>query len=155
MPARAVREVTWLVQEANAGTSHAGVDACYGGSAIDQGPIVAHKRLGHVLALAAQVQAPRDSRQQAGPSRTLAGAPPRPAQPSASTKRQRQINRLDLGRAMAAAPIQQKADILTLHTANPPPHPGLNSVTSGQHHHLMDTPNKHPTPHKKHARADI
>ncbi|RWA46970.1 hypothetical protein AU476_34980 [Cupriavidus sp. UYMSc13B] len=44
---------------------------------IDQGAIVENKRLGHVLALAAQVQAQRDSRQQAGPSRTLQGEPAR------------------------------------------------------------------------------
>ncbi|UDM48898.1 ISNCY family transposase [Cupriavidus sp. MP-37] len=124
-------------------------------SQIDRGAIVEHKRLGHVLAIAAQMQAQRDSREQAGPSRTLAGAPPRPAQPSASTKRQRQINRLDLERAMAAAPIQQKADILTWPTAIQPPHPELNSVTSGQPHRPTPTPQKHPTSHKKHAHADI
>ncbi|SPS03037.1 ISNCY family transposase [Cupriavidus taiwanensis] len=123
--------------------------------AIDQGAIVEHKRLGHVLALAAQVQAQRDSRQQAGPSRTLAGAPPRPAQPSASTKRQRQINRLDLARAIAAAPLQRNADLLTWPTAIQPPHPERNSVTSGQHHRPTITPQKHSTPHKKHARTDI
>ena len=46
---------------------------------IDQGAIVENKRLGHVLAIAAQVQALRDSRQQAGPSRTLQGHPPAPS----------------------------------------------------------------------------
>ncbi|CBJ35228.1 hypothethical protein (plasmid) [Ralstonia solanacearum PSI07] len=40
-----------------------------------------NKRLGHVLTIAVQVQAQRDSLQQAGPSRTLAGEPPRPAWP--------------------------------------------------------------------------
>ncbi|WP_455287444.1 ISNCY family transposase [Cupriavidus necator] len=45
---------------------------------IDQGAVVENKRLGHVLAIAAQVQALRDSRQQAGPSRTLQGQPPSP-----------------------------------------------------------------------------
>ncbi|MDW3689413.1 hypothetical protein RA280_48570, partial [Cupriavidus sp. CV2] len=68
---------------------------------IDQGAIVEHKRLGHVLAIAAKVQALRDSRQTAGPSRTLSGAPPRPHQPALNTKRQRLINRLDLERAIA------------------------------------------------------
>jgi hypothetical protein len=68
---------------------------------IDQGAIVEHKRLGHVLAIAAKVQALRDSRQTAGPSRTLSGEPPRPHQPALHTKRQRLINRLDLERAIA------------------------------------------------------
>ncbi|MCY1300897.1 hypothetical protein D9M69_467130 [compost metagenome] len=123
--------------------------------AIDQGAIVENKRLGHVLAIAAQVQARRDSRQQAGPSRTLAGAPPRPPHPSLSTKRQRLINRLDLERAITAAPLHQQADILTLPTALSPPHPEPDSVVSGQHHCPTATPQKTPTPHKKHARTDI
>ena len=75
--------------------------------------------------------------------------------PAPNTKRQRLINRLDLERALAGAPLQQKADILTLPTANQPPHPGPNSVTSGQHHRPTGTPQKMPTPHKKHARTDI
>ncbi|BDB24309.1 transposase [Cupriavidus sp. TA19] len=122
---------------------------------VDQGAIVENKRLGHVLAIAAQVQARRDSRQTIGPSRTLAGEPPRPHRPAPNTKRQRLINRLDLERAMAAPPRNEKADILTLPTVNPLPHPGLNSVTSGQHHRPTTTPQKTPTPHKKHARSDI
>lgn len=52
---------------------------------IDQGAIVEHKRLGHALAVAAKVQALRDSRQSAGPSRTLSGEPPRPHQPAPNT----------------------------------------------------------------------
>ncbi|SOY78164.1 transposase [Cupriavidus taiwanensis] len=123
--------------------------------AIDQGAIVEHKRLGHVLAITAQIQAQRDSRPQAGPSRTLQGEPARPHRAPLSVKRQRLINRLDLERAMAAAPIQQKADMLTLPTVIPPPHPGPDSVTSGQRHRPTITPQKHSTPHKKHARADI
>ncbi|WP_439891103.1 ISNCY family transposase [Ralstonia sp. 25C] len=67
---------------------------------IDQGAIVEHKRLGHVLAVAAQLQAQRDDRRWAGPSRTLVGEPPRPKRPAPQTKRQRLINRLDLERAM-------------------------------------------------------
>ncbi|QBY55363.1 ISNCY family transposase (plasmid) [Cupriavidus oxalaticus] len=122
---------------------------------IDQGAIVEHKRLGHVLAVTAQVQAQRDSRQQAGPSRTLVGEPPRRQRPSPSTKRQRLINRLDLERALAAAPLQRNADLLTLPMVNPPLNPELNSVTSGQHHRPTTTPQKPPTPHKKHARTDI
>ncbi|QQX88550.1 ISNCY family transposase (plasmid) [Cupriavidus necator] len=122
---------------------------------IDQGAIVDNKRLRHVLAITAQVQAQRDSRRQAGPSRTLAGAPPRPPHPSLSTKRQRLINRLDLERAMAAAPLHQNADILTLPTVTEPPHPGPDSVASGQRHRPTATPQKTPTPHKKHGRSDI
>ncbi|MGH8785375.1 MAG: ISNCY family transposase [Cupriavidus necator] len=107
---------------------------------IDQGAIVDNKRLGHVLAITAQVQAQRDSRQQAGPSRTLQGEPARPHRAPLNVKRQRLINRLDLERAMAAAPLQRNADILTLPTANQPPHPELNSVVSGQHHRPTTTP---------------
>ncbi|KAF7958274.1 hypothetical protein AWV80_00705 [Cupriavidus sp. UYMU48A] len=70
---------------------------------IDQGAIVEHKRLGHVLAIAAQMQAQRDSRQTIGPSRTHRPAP--------NTKRQRLINRLDLERAMTGAPRHPIADI--------------------------------------------
>ncbi|MDT4852957.1 hypothetical protein FQZ97_872110 [compost metagenome] len=108
-----------------------------------------------MLAITGQVQAQRDSRQQAGPSRTLAGAPPRPPHPSPSTKRQRLINRLDLERTMAATPLTQNADILTLPVAMPPPHPEPDSVVSGQRHCPTTTPQKTPTPHKKHAHADI
>ncbi|WP_316867957.1 ISNCY family transposase, partial [Ralstonia mannitolilytica] len=49
---------------------------------IDQGAIVEHKRLGHVLAVAAELQAQRDDRRQVGPSRTLVGEPPRPKRPA-------------------------------------------------------------------------
>ncbi len=124
-------------------------------SEIDQGAVVENKRLRHVLAIAAQVQALRDSRHTIGPSRTLAGEPPRPHQPAPNTKRQRLINRLELERAMAAAPRTQQADMLTLPTVTEPPHSASNSVASGQHHRLTDTPKKHQNPHKKHARADI
>ncbi|WP_427308413.1 ISNCY family transposase [Cupriavidus sp. H39] len=123
--------------------------------AIDQGAIVEHKRLGHVLAITAQVQAQRDSRQQAGPSRTLQGEPARPHRAPLNVKRQRLINRLDLERAIAAAPLQRNADISTWPTAQPPPHPGPDSVTSGQPHRATADPQKHQNPHKKHARTDI
>ncbi|CAG9175823.1 hypothetical protein LMG23994_03202 [Cupriavidus pinatubonensis] len=109
-----------------------------------------------MLAIAAQVQALRDSRQTIGPSRTLAGEPPRPPRPAPNTRRQRLLNRLDLERAMGtAAPLTQQADIFTLPTVTEPPHPDHNSVPSGQHHRLTGTPKKHQHPHKKHARADI
>ncbi|WP_029050490.1 hypothetical protein [Cupriavidus sp. amp6] len=63
---------------------------------IAQGAIVDNKRLGHVLAITAQVQAQRDSRQQAGPSRTLQGEPVRPHRAPLNVKRQSLINRLNL-----------------------------------------------------------
>uniref|UniRef100_UPI003F49A035 ISNCY family transposase n=1 Tax=Cupriavidus yeoncheonensis TaxID=1462994 RepID=UPI003F49A035 len=116
---------------------------------IDQGAIVEHKRLGHVLAIAAQVQALRDSRQTIGPSRTLAGEPPRPQRPAPNTKRQRLINRLDLERALAAAPLHQRADILTLPTVTEPPHPDHHSAASGQHHCPTEHPRKEPKPAQK------
>jgi len=74
-------------------------------SEIDQGAVVENKRLGHVLDIAAQVQALRDDRHQAGPSHTLQGEPPRPHHPPLAVKRQRLINRLDLERAIKGTPL--------------------------------------------------
>jgi hypothetical protein len=105
---------------------------------VDQGAIVEHKRLGHALAVAAQLQAQRDDRRWAGPSRTLVGEPPRPKRPAPQTKRQRLINRLDLERA-----IQQVGPC-------PPSSVPATSTTA-----LPITPKKNRTPHKVHARADI
>ncbi|WP_439893641.1 ISNCY family transposase (plasmid) [Ralstonia sp. 25C] len=105
---------------------------------IDQGAIVEHKRLGHVLAVAAQLQAQRDDRRWAGPSRTLVGEPPRPKRPAPQTKRQRLINRLDLERA-----IQQVGPC-------PPSSVPVTSTTA-----LPIAPKKSRTEHKAHARADI
>jgi len=107
---------------------------------IDQGAIVENKRLGHVLAIAARVQALRDNRRQAGPSRTLSGEPPLSHHVPLNVKRQRLINRLDLERAIAGP------DGSTLLPAQTPPA----SATA-----LRQPHKKHPTPHKKHARADI
>lgn len=70
---------------------------------IRQGDIIEHKRLGHVLDIAAKVQALRDDRQTAGPSRTNSGQAPSPSKPLPHTKRKRQINRLDLETAIANA----------------------------------------------------
>jgi len=110
---------------------------------IDQAAIVENKRLGHVLAIAAQVQALRDSRHQAGPSRTLSGEPPRPARVPLNVKRQRLINRLDLERALAAAPLHPRAaDILSLPAAGQPPHSASDSVASGQRHRPTNRPRK-------------
>ncbi|GJG98503.1 ISNCY family transposase [Cupriavidus pauculus] len=78
---------------------------------IDQGAIVEHKRLGHVLEIAQHVQAQRDNRRiQALPSRTLIGQSPRhPELRVPGTKSQRQLTSEDLRRA-----IDELA---------PPPHP--------------------------------
>nr|EUJ12199.1 hypothetical protein RSP673_21930 [Ralstonia solanacearum P673] len=105
---------------------------------IDQGAIVEHKRLGHVLAIAAQVQAQRDDRRQVGPSRTLAGEPPRPKRPAPQTKRQRLINRLDLERAIAQVGASKPSSVPVTGTTA-----------------LPIIPKKNRTEHKTHARADI
>ena len=105
---------------------------------IDQGAIVEHKRLGHVLAVAAELQAQRDDRRQVGPSRTLVGEPPQPKRPAPQTKRQRLINRLDLERAMQqVGPGQPSSGPATSTTAR------------------RTAPRKNRTEHKVHARADI
>ncbi|CAJ0901343.1 ISNCY family transposase ISBcen27 [Ralstonia mannitolilytica] len=105
---------------------------------IDQGAIVEHKRLGHVLAVAAELQAQRDDRRQVGPSRTLVGEPPRPKRPAPQTKRQRLINRLDLERAMQQVGPGQPSSV--------PPTRATARRTA---------PGKNRTEHKVHARADI
>ena len=105
---------------------------------IDQGAIVEHKRLGHVLAVAAELQAQRDDRRQVGPSRTLVGEPPRPKRPAPQTKRQRLINRLDLERAMQQVGPGQPSSV------------PATSTTA-----LRTAPRKNRTEHKVHARADI
>jgi hypothetical protein len=69
---------------------------------IRQGDIVEHKRLGHVLGIAAKVQALREDRQTAGPSRTMSGREATAMKPTPGSKRKRQINRLDLERAIAS-----------------------------------------------------
>lgn len=107
-------------------------------SEIDQGAIVDNKRLGHTLAIAAELQAQRDDRRQVGPSRTLAGEPPRPTHPAPQTKRQRQINRLDLERAMAQ-----------VGTPKPTGLPATRTTA------LRAASKKNQTQHKAHARADI
>jgi hypothetical protein len=117
---------------------------------IDQAAIVENKRLGHVLAIAAQVRAQRDSRHQAGPSRTLLGEPPRPAKVPLNVKRQRLINRLDLERALAAAPLNPcAADILTLPVARQAPHPAPSSGASGQRHRPTNKAKKEHAPAQK------
>lgn len=107
-------------------------------SEVDQGAIVDNKRLGHVLAIAAELQAQRDDRRWAAPSRTLVGEPPRPSKVPLSVKRQRLINRLDLERALAQV--------------GPPSRPSPPATrTTG----LRTASKKNPNQHKAHARADI
>ncbi|MDW3689276.1 helix-turn-helix domain-containing protein, partial [Cupriavidus sp. CV2] len=66
-------------------------------SEIDQGAIVENKRLGHVLRVAQEMQAKRDSRRSAGaPARTNSGTPPRPHKAAPGKKPQRQLNATDL-----------------------------------------------------------
>ncbi|QET03932.1 ISNCY family transposase (plasmid) [Cupriavidus pauculus] len=99
---------------------------------VDQGAIVENKRLGHVLEIAQKVQALRDSRHSEGPSRTMSGVPVRSQEVAPGTRRQRQINRLDLERAMATTLLCPPATAA--------------SATA---------PKKNRLPHKPHARADI
>jgi len=99
---------------------------------IDQGAIVEHKRLGHVLAIAAELQAQRDDRRQVGPSRTLVGEPPRPQRPVPQTKR------LDLERALQ-------------HVGPCPPRSGPATGPTAR----RTAPKKNQTEHKTYARADI
>jgi Homeodomain-like domain len=72
---------------------------------VDQGAIVDNKRLGRTLAIAAEVQALRDNRRFAAPSRTLHGEPPRPAKVPLNVKRQRLVNQLDLEQALRNHPL--------------------------------------------------
>ncbi|WP_228771109.1 hypothetical protein [Cupriavidus sp. U2] len=107
-----------------------------------------------MLAIAAQVQALLDSRHQAGPSRTLLGEPPRPAKVPLNVKRQRLINRLDLERALVAAPLNPRAaDILTLPAARQPPHSAPSPGASGQRHRPTNKAQKEHAPAQK-ARSD-
>ncbi|MFC4419689.1 ISNCY family transposase [Cupriavidus pampae] len=77
---------------------------------VDQAAIVENKRLGHVLGIAQKVQALRDNRHYEGPSRTMSGMPPGPQPVTPGARRQRQINRLDLERAMRQSPLAAVSD---------------------------------------------
>jgi transposase len=66
-------------------------------SQIDQGAIVEHKRLAHVLQVAQALQAQRDDRRASGsPSRTNHGAPVRGKERLPGTKKQREMTPADL-----------------------------------------------------------
>ncbi|HVW52228.1 MAG TPA: ISNCY family transposase [Trinickia sp.] len=66
-------------------------------SHIDQGAVVEHKRLAHVLEVAQAVQAQRDDRRASGsPSRTNHGVPVRSKARVPGTKKQRELTQADL-----------------------------------------------------------
>jgi len=59
---------------------------------MDQGAVVEHKRLGHVLQVAQLVQAQRDNRRASdSPSRTNQGVAPRPKMRANGTRKQREL----------------------------------------------------------------
>ena len=61
-------------------------------SEMDQGAVVEHKRLGHVLQVAQLVQAQRDNRRASdSPSRTNQGVAPRPKMRANGTRKQREL----------------------------------------------------------------
>ena len=79
-------------------------------SEIDQGAVVDHKRLGHVLQVAQLMQADRDNRRASGsPSRTNQGAAPRAKQRKAGTKKQREFTADDLSAAVRQGIVQRQA----------------------------------------------
>jgi len=64
---------------------------------IDQGAVVEHKRLGHVLQVAQAIQAQRDNRRISGsPARTNQGQPVRTTERAQGTKKQREFTQDDL-----------------------------------------------------------
>ena len=64
---------------------------------IDQGAVVEHKRLSHVLQVAQAIQAQRDDRRISGsPSRTNQGQPVRAKERGAGTKKQREFTQADV-----------------------------------------------------------
>ncbi|MFJ1256007.1 hypothetical protein [Cupriavidus sp. CuC1] len=80
-------------------------------SEIDQGAIVENKRLGHVLRVAQEMQAKRDSRRSAGaPARINAGKPPRPHKAALGKKPQRQLSATDFA-CCARNSLQSRMDV--------------------------------------------
>ena len=68
---------------------------------IDQGVVVEHKRLSHVLQVAQALQAQRDDRRASGsPSRTNRGVAVRKAERAPGTKKQRELTQADLNEAI-------------------------------------------------------
>ena len=69
-------------------------------SHIDQGAVVEHKRLSHVLQLAQVLQAQRDDRRVGSPSRTNRGLPARNTARLPGTKKQREFTQADVNLAI-------------------------------------------------------
>jgi hypothetical protein len=64
---------------------------------IDQGAVIEHKRLGHVLQVAQAIQAQRDNRRISGsPARTSQGQPVRATERTPGTKKQREFTKADI-----------------------------------------------------------
>jgi hypothetical protein len=64
---------------------------------IDQGAVVEHKRLGHVLQVAQAIQAQRDNRRISGsPARTNQGIGVRKPERQTATKKQREFTQADI-----------------------------------------------------------
>lgn len=76
---------------------------------VDQGAIVDHKRLGHVLQVAQAIQAQRDNRRISGsPARTNQGQPVRATERVCGTKKQREFTKADLNAAIVQIAQQPK-----------------------------------------------
>jgi len=77
-------------------------------SEIDQGAVVDHKRLGHVLQVAQVIQADRDNRRASGsPSQA-----PKLKERKAGTKKQREITVDDLNTAMGRATVSLQDSVI-------------------------------------------
>jgi transposase len=80
-------------------------------SEIDQGAVVEHKRLSHVLQVAQLMQADRDNRRASGsPSRTNQGAEPKAKSRKPGTKKQREFTAEDLTAAVIQHASQRHAE---------------------------------------------
>ena len=91
-------------------------------SHIDQGAVVEHKRLSHVLQLAQVLQAQRDDRRVGSPSRTNRGLPARNTARLPGTKKQRAFTQADVNLA-----IEQVAQ-QNVQARQPPRKPGRRSA---------------------------
>ena len=82
-------------------------------SEIDQGAVVEHKRLGHVLQVAQQVQQERDNRRAAdAPSRTHQGQTPRPKMRASGTRKQRELTAQDLNAIILRSAESRQGSVL-------------------------------------------
>jgi hypothetical protein len=91
---------------------------------IDQGAIVEHKRLAHVLQVAQALQAQRDNRRIGkAPSRTHQGATPRAQETSPGKKKQREFTQADIEHAIVNLAPQQNETVK-------PPKPDSRSTTA-------------------------